>query len=87
MTPEEAIRQIQIHSTVLQMYEDSISSTTEALDMAIRALERRLPTKPIKPFEQTILKCPYCGKHIDKKYIEYCYECGQRLDWRNEDER
>lgn len=49
-------------------------------DMAIEALEKQLPKKPIeKGIHFVYYKCPNCNKilPIDKNYCD----CGQKLDW------
>lgn len=69
----------------------------EAMKVAIEALEKQIPKKPIKQkmkikdcidqirfFEKTV--CPSCGKgmHCDWKF---CFECGQDIDWSEEYDR
>lgn len=50
------------------------------------------PRKPIKSDEQVIryvqtYECPNCGKAFTGKGISnYCYHCGQKLDWSDETE-
>ena len=46
-----------------------------------KALERATP-KP--PYENGWLYCPVCGKDICVDRPNYCSECGQRIDWRDE---
>ncbi len=55
----------------------------EALDIAVEALEKQLPKKPIeKGIHFVYYKCPNCNRilPIDKNYCD----CGQRLDWPEE---
>lgn len=43
----------------------------------------------IDEYEYTLGYCPYCNKDIifDKYYqLNYCSECGQKLDWSEDDE-
>ena len=62
----------------------------ESIDMAIKALEKQIPKKPIVEYKNTNdciteieWKCPICGTN----YIElapcgeWCNYCGQKLDW------
>ena len=55
------------------------------------AVEKRKPKKPIKDREQGIrytsaYTCPSCGRGFTGTGIaNYCYHCGQRLDWSDED--
>lgn len=54
----------------------------EALDMAIAALEKQIPKKPVK------LNCPRCRFNgIDNSWwvFTYCPECGQAIDWSEEE--
>ena len=52
----------------------------EVRDIAIEALEKQLPKKPIeKGIHFVYYKCPNCNRilPIDKNYCD----CGQKLDW------
>lgn len=59
---------------------------TIAYDMAIKALEKQIPKKPHKIFEEINLKWCECGKYLGKLKNEqnYCKWCGQALDWEEE---
>lgn len=51
--------------------------STEALTMAIKALEKQIPIKPAYQGEHE--KCPTCGSFcIDV----YCAKCGQKIDYK-----
>lgn len=78
MTNEEAIHRITDHNRVHHLSEPRGVYITEALQMAIEALERQIPKKPniYNKFERY---CE-CGA-IVKTYQNYCYDCGQALDW------
>ena len=69
MTEQEAIKYIQEHNTP-----DNVK------DIAIEAIEKQIPKKPIKWYSEYI--CPGCSADL---YIEneddYCTDCGQALDW------
>lgn len=90
MTPEEAIDFIsnKIQIDVRFCSDDDINKTETALKLAISALEKQIPKKPIPTEEQNIryvmnYTCPSCGKHfIGTGIANYCYHCGQALDWR-----
>lgn len=68
----------------------------EALEIAIKALEKQIPKKPImKPYfddmEEEYLCCPTCGEILtdripmdNKDFYFHCLNCGQKLDWSNE---
>ena len=60
----------------------------EAIDMAINALEKQIPNKPVKksfivPYEG-INVCPSCKEPLGGKR-HYCSKCGQKLDWSDEE--
>lgn len=53
----------------------------EALDMAIQALEKQMPKKPDFTEDKEFALCPCCnGKGLLDKQ-KYCDNCGQKLDW------
>ncbi len=62
--------------------------TGKQLDLAISALERQIPKKPILD-KNDFWVCPLCkGGYIYPpnalnyhQDMEYCNECGQKLDW------
>lgn len=87
MTESEAIR-------VLKMVEAHGQVVREAKEMAIKALEKQIPKRPVERIgmEPIIRKqngdtayrvyydCPACGE----KYMERdkpCHRCGQMLEW------
>lgn len=67
---------------------------TIAYDMAIKALEKQIPKKPIS--EERYYICPCCrgdlGVSDDDIFVyelptpKYCGDCGQALDWSDTDE-
>ena len=60
-----------------------------ALDLAISALEKQMPKKPLEQryvnYEienELIGHCPSCQLRWDVAYWQrYCSNCGQKLDW------
>lgn len=62
-----------------------------AFDMAIKALEKQIPKK-VKNYELACDKygsCPVCGIQYQiskEEVVDYCNECGQKLDWSAENE-
>ena len=91
MTNEEAIKELKEDRA---LYESDIveagDGTPEgdlmlAIDMAIEALEKQIPRKPVEQGD-----CPTCGRYVG--YLDtitwelpkYCVECGQALDWGEE---
>ena len=60
----------------------------EALDVAIKALEKQIPKKPSEMQPANKLTngyygCPICKNvvGIDDIQDDYCPTCGQKLDW------
>ena len=81
MTNEETIR-------ILMAMKDGLihvfdHDRKEALSLAISALEKQIPKKPIEP-DGLFYKCPIC-KNCIRDYNRYCTVCGHKLDW-SEDE-
>ena len=64
------------------------SDDAEALILAIKALEKQVPKKPIDNIEQEWFECPTCRRvvvlyHNGKRH--QC-ECGQSLKWEDIDD-
>ena len=59
----------------------------EALDMAVDALEKQVPKRPIEDgYCDEPAVCPNCGGNVinqrDNDYqFQCCHYCGQKLDW------
>lgn len=58
----------------------------ESLDMAISALEKQIPKKPVKgKYHHNC--CPSCGWIVSydegwgEKYVPHCENCGQAIDF------
>lgn len=80
MTPEKAIKTIK-HGCI---YSDKTGS--EALKVAVDALEKQIPKKPIvhgyregREVNTISFTCPVCNKHISRE--NFCKKCGQAIDW------
>jgi len=62
-----------------------------AIERAIKALEKQVPQKVKKYKALNETACPECGfafgyyEYDDEKF-DYCYNCGQKLDWESEGE-
>lgn len=54
-----------------------------AIEMAIYALERNVPKKPVETQKFADLYVGFCPNCMDGSNSEfnYCCKCGQRLDW------
>lgn len=90
MNNQQAIKSMRNLDDVISITE----SEHESVRMAISALEKQIPKKPLDikmlfvPHSTLIKsvygKCPICD--TVQADDEYCQHCGQALDWRNEDE-
>ena len=87
MTENEAIELIE---NDLKLHSKDLSSKYKnGLRMAIQALEKQIPKKPHKNFEKFSGVWCSCGKYFGKGYFvdkpSYCPDCGQKLDWSDEE--
>ena len=89
MTYEEAIDFIlnKIQIDVRFCSEFDISKTETALDLAVSALEKQIPNRPIKRTfligckeAKPLNCCPTCKEPNN----DDCCDCGQRIDWSND---
>lgn len=64
----------------------------KSLDIAISALEKQIPKKPIIRKEEysAFYDCPCCGRYFVSKIdgelcggqkYDYCFKCGTKIDW------
>ena len=92
MTNQEAINDLKVILSEITECEESICYVTdidaEPLRLAIKALEKQTPKKPV--YGAANIKCPNCGATLLYYFysfkIDYCDECGQRLDWSEEND-
>ena len=87
MTREEAVSNLKMILEEVTETDEAIcyvtSNDAEALILAIKALEKQVPKKPIDNIEQEWFECPTCGKVVVTYYDgkrHHC-ECGQSLKW------
>ena len=84
MTPQEAIERLR-KIPVRPKPDNTLDML--AIIMAVKALEKQIPKKPIKSDRQEIrytltYDCPTCGRQFTGTgFADYCYHCGQALDW------
>lgn len=57
---------------------------TQAIEMAVEALEKQIPMKLLPPEMgidgRVITPCGYCGEELPKKaFYTYCPYCGQKI--------
>ncbi len=99
MTGEEAIKLLkgEIHKAVPKSA-ITVRKHNSAIDVAIKALEKQMPKKPVLIFgEKVVAKhCPTCGAWINRTIrikndykiicpqMQHCYNCGQAIDWKDE---
>ena len=83
MKPEEAIETIKI--AIAEVEWDYPMDYTVAFEEAIEALGKQTPKMPIKSDREIryceVWKCPSCGFEWSARVVDYCYRCGQRIDW------
>lgn len=66
----------------------------EAINMAIKALEKQTPKKPIIDGAlRDYWNCPVCNSRFGGRFgdirmeqTNYCHVCGQKIDWGDLDE-
>ena len=96
MTNKEAIETINIAMAEVEW--DYPMDYTVAFEMAIDALEKQMPKKPIKWTKiatlnkspeaiswESIHCCPRCKSNLASQY-KYCPQCGLEIDWSDENE-
>ena len=87
MTENEAIKQLKTQRTFTYVSDEKV------LGMAIKALEKQIPKKPPVVNRPSIFVkvpvCPNCStqEHYQQLYgkTKYCSNCGQKLDWSDEE--
>lgn len=98
MTIQEAIDNLKCMRLYMQITDEKSESKFSeddyiANDMAIKALEKQVPTKPIHVTYRLktgtlhhMAYCGNCGKYNQRVYIrdKYCRKCGCKIDWRDE---
>lgn len=83
LTPKEAIKELSYDNTAY-----GGKCTKEVREVAISALEKQIPMKPLKAYDEQVeqhwLSCPMCYKGLCWEHgfkPKYCIECGQLMDW------
>lgn len=97
MAENEAIREVRFNMSTIGLSDKAAKRVVEARNMAIKALEKQIPKKPImkqyfKDMEEEYLCCPTCGEILtdripadNKTFYFHCMNCGQKLDWSDEE--
>lgn len=91
MNEQEAIDVLKDDNTcigTLNCDDEAYKKLTPAKELAIAALEKQIPKKPVWNCNNEVVHCPSCdydlmgGIDVDSEQDpSYCWECGQRLDW------
>ena len=78
MKPKEALKQFKEWNE--SGWSKSETPSSEALILAIQALEKQIPKKPITDAHRIL--CPECNLLIayDKSIEQHCWTCGQNLE-------
>ena len=76
MTSEEAIKTIQV--AIAEVEWEYPLDHSVAFKTAIEALEKQV-AKKLK--DDGWLYCPICGRDVLMDRFDYCPDCGQALDW------
>ena len=91
MTIDEAIKRLDRNTYRTTCYGNRVVEHEENL-IAIQALEKQIAKKPIKSENQVVryvntYYCPTCELGITgTNIVKWCYNCGQKLDWSDENE-
>ena len=103
MTEIEAVEKLKNMRLFMQITDKNSEHKFEeddykANEMAINALEKHIPKKPImKPYykdmEEEYLCCPTCGEILtdripmdNKDFYFHCLNCGQKFNWESDEE-
>ena len=101
MTEQEAIEKMKNMRLYMQITDENSEHKFpedyyKANEMAIQALEKQIPKKPImkqyfEDLEDEYLCCPTCGEILtdripadNKTFYFHCMNCGQKFDWSGE---
>lgn len=102
MTENEAIEKLKNMRLFMQIEDKSndckfTEDDYKANEMAIQALEKQIPKKPImkqyfEDLEEEYLCCPTCGEILtdripadNKTFYFHCMNCGQKFNWGDEE--
>lgn len=96
MAIDEAIKRLDRNAYRTTCYGNRVVEHEENL-IAIQALEKQIPKKPImKPYykdmEEEYLCCPTCGEILtdripmdNKDFYFHCLNCGQKFNWESDE--
>ena len=91
MTESEAIKILQ-RDLQIQLENKALTDGIDAIHIAIQALEKQIPKKPILAnnmmTKDKFLMCPCCKFRFPDSLVflkTRCWNCGQKLDWSDEE--
>lgn len=91
MTAQEAIKYLKITRTCAGLKEDNVGELERQMcDVSIEAVEKQIPVKPdVIDDDLGFFECPSCkaitNYGADRTDHKYCLNCGQSLDWGDEE--
>lgn len=62
---------------------ETMKKNAEAYQMAVAALEKQIPKKPVTHKDTNRADCPVCGatvRGIKEPFGDWCSKCGQKLE-------
>jgi len=86
MNNKTALKYIEQAISCLEVGASDAFMPFDALKTAAKALEKQIPAKPLEEMRYYGYgKCPNCGAVFMDNLTNYCWNCGQALDWRRGD--
>ena len=92
MTESEAIKEVRFNMSKIGLSDKAAKRVVEARNVAIKALEKQIPKKPIfannMMTKDKFLMCPCCEFRFPDSLVflkTRCWNCGQKLDWSDEE--
>ena len=92
MTIDEAIKEVRFNMSKIGLSDKAAKRVVEARNVAIKALEKQIPKKPIfannMMTKDKFLMCPCCEFRVPDSLVflkTRCWNCGQKLDWSDEE--
>lgn len=78
---KDALREV-LHQVYRNTDDFKMSISKDCYKLIIEALEKQIPKK-LK--DDGWLYCPICGRDVLMDRFDYCPDCGQALDWSDND--
>ena len=83
MTESEAIEEFKERLELIEKcYRGEVEDYKQALELGVKALEKQIPKKPYKDNENGVYEkdyCPTCHRSLFPN--DHHCECGQKIDW------